>query len=45
MKIVSVKLYDEWYEILEEFSRKRNIPKSVVIRQALERYIMVDDKK
>ena len=44
MKVASFKVNDDFFDLLEEFSRKRNIPKSVVIRQALEKYIMADDK-
>ncbi|ADL19886.1 MULTISPECIES: ribbon-helix-helix protein, CopG family [Acidilobus] len=42
MKVLSFKLEDDLLELLEEYSRKRNIPKSEVIRRALRQYISAD---
>jgi len=45
MKVVSFKLEDELLEILEEYSKKRNVTKSEIIRRALQNYIMADKDK
>ncbi|MFP3081009.1 MAG: ribbon-helix-helix protein, CopG family, partial [Acidilobus sp.] len=39
MRVLSFKLEDDLLELLEEYSRKRGIPKSEVIRRALKQYI------
>ncbi len=39
MKVLSFKLEDDLLELLEEYSRKRGLPKSEVIRRALRQYI------
>ena len=45
MKVVSFKLEDDLLEILEEYSKKRNVTKSEIIRRALQNYIMTDKDK
>jgi metal-responsive CopG/Arc/MetJ family transcriptional regulator len=42
MKAISFKLEDDLLELLEEYSRKRGLPKSEVIRRALRQYIDAD---
>lgn len=42
MKVLSFKLEDDLLELLEEYSKRRNLPKSEVIRRALRAYIGSD---
>jgi len=39
MRVLSFKVEDDLLELLEEYARRRNIPKSEVIRRALRQYI------
>ncbi|MGC8621429.1 MAG: CopG family transcriptional regulator [Caldisphaera sp.] len=45
MKVVSFKLEDDLLEILEEYSKKRNVTKSEIIRRALQNYISNEKDK
>ncbi|MEM0366217.1 MAG: ribbon-helix-helix protein, CopG family [Acidilobaceae archaeon] len=40
MRVVSFKVEEDLLELLEEYSRKRNIAKSEIIRRALRNYII-----
>ncbi|MCG2872755.1 MAG: ribbon-helix-helix protein, CopG family [Acidilobus sp.] len=42
MRVLSFKVEDDLLELLEEYARRRNIPKSEVIRRALRQYINSD---
>ena len=42
MRVLSFKLEDDLLEMLEEYARKRGLPKSEVIRRALRAYISTD---
>ncbi len=42
MRVLSFKVEDDLLELLEEYSRKRNISKSEIIRRALRQYINSD---
>jgi metal-responsive CopG/Arc/MetJ family transcriptional regulator len=44
VKVVSFKIEEELLELLEEYSKKRNITKSEIIRRALRNYIMRDSR-
>ena len=39
MKTISLKLPDELHALLEDLSRRRNVPKSEVVRAALAAYL------
>ena len=39
MRVVSFKIDEDLLRLLEEYSRKKNVTKSEVIRQALRQYI------
>lgn len=45
MKVVSFKIEEDLLELLEEYSKKRNITKSEIIRRALRSYISRDMEK
>jgi metal-responsive CopG/Arc/MetJ family transcriptional regulator len=42
MRVLSFKVEDDLLELLEDYARRRNIPKSEVIRRALRQYINSD---
>jgi predicted DNA-binding protein len=39
MKIISVKLYNEQYELINQYAKMKHITQSQVIRQAINEYI------
>jgi metal-responsive CopG/Arc/MetJ family transcriptional regulator len=43
MRVVSFKAEEELLELLEEYARRRGMPKSEVIRRALRRYLENSD--
>ncbi len=45
MRVVSFKVEEELLMLLEEYARKRGMPKSEVIRRALRRFLEQSDLK
>lgn len=45
MRVVSFKIEEDLLQLLEEYSKKKNITKSEIIRRALRNYIMRDSSK
>lgn len=45
MRIISFKVSEELYEMLEEYARKNGLSKSEVIRIAVKNYITSDHRK
>ncbi len=45
MRVVSFKIEDDLLAMLEEYARKRNMPKSEIIRRALKQYMSKQEDK